>query len=186
MAFFSRETIRPEVVDVYGPYQDVRGQLDTVYDEAQNRASQRINQLYANVGMNPRGAPATSAKARATTDIENQRAQLGYQSYYDWLRGKQLATPQVMPSGLSTIAAPFITGLGYQAAPGIVNAASKGLGNAWDWMSGSLPSLDFGSQAEGPGYGFGGWEGAYGDVMPITDWSLNTPDFSSAYEFSGW
>lgn len=166
MGFWNREEIMPKVVDVYGPYQDVRGQLDQTYDQAQNRSSQKINQLYANVGMNPRGAPATSAKARATTDIENQRAQTGYDSYYQWLRGKQLATPQIQPSGASTLAAPFISGIGQAMGPGIVAGAAKGIGQGWDWMTGV------------GGGGFGG--GMYSGMSPQTGWDLSggsQPDY---------
>src|SRR5512147_1729731 len=137
MAFWNREERLPEVMQPYGPYSDVRGQLDQVYDTAQNRNAQRINQMYANVLMNPRGAPATAARARGSTDIENQRVQLGYQSYYDCLRGKQLASPQILPSGASTIAAPFISGIGQAAGPGIVNAATGALGKGWDYLTGS-------------------------------------------------
>src|SRR5512147_3218528 len=141
MAFWNREERLPEVMQPYGPYQDVRGQLDQVYNEAQNRNAQRINQMYANVGMNPRGAPATAARARSATDIENQRAQLGYQSYYDWLRGKQLQRPEILPSGASTLAAPFVSGIGQAAGPGIVAGATKALGQGWDWAFGGSPSV---------------------------------------------
>lgn len=178
MGFFNRETIMPQVVQPYGPYEDVRGQLDSVYDQAQNRSSQKINQMYANVGMSPKGAPATAARARSTTDLENQRAQLGYQSYYDWLRGKQLVTPQIQPSGASTLAAPFISGIGQAAGPAIVSGATKGLGSAYNWMTG--------------GSGGGDWGGnTYSAMSPQTGWDLSggsQPDYGgyadvSSYDF---
>lgn len=186
MGFWNREEIMPKVVDVYGPYQDVRGQLDQTYDQAQNRSSQKINQLYANVGMNPRGAPATSAKARATTDIENQRAQTGYDSYYQWLRGKQLATPQIQPSGASTLAAPFISGIGQAMGPGIVAGAAKGIGQGigqgWDWMTGGgpmsyVPNISSSGYTSGaPSYG----EGGYGEYSPSSAFQdVPAYDFSS-------
>lgn len=184
MAFLNREKILPEVMQPYGPYEDVRGQLDQSYDTAQNRASQRINQMYANVGMNPRGAPATAARARSATDLENQRAQLGYQSYYDWLRGKQLAYPQIQPSGASTIAAPFVSGIGQALGPSVVGAASKGLGTAWDWATGGgaasayAPNISSMTYTAGaPSYG----EGGYGEYAPADAFSYLSPTDFAGY-----
>ena len=88
------------------------------------------------------------------------------------------------------MAAPFVSGIGQAIGPSIVSGAAKGLGSAYDWMTGGGPTSyapnisSSGYTSGAPSYGEGGYgeyspSSAFQDV-PAYDYSS---DVGSAYDW---
>lgn len=187
MGFLNRTVTRPEVMDLYGPYQNQIGDLNGWYADAANRANQQTQQIYGSGGLGgPRSGPMYSTMSKNTKDIELNRAKTQYDDKYKWLQGKRMSTPQTEPSGLSQLAGPFIGGMAYSMGPQMGNAAMRGMGNIYESIA-SSPM--WGGSAGGSGGDWGNYASAsesfdpssYSDMSGM-DWASAAPDFSSAYD----
>jgi len=137
--------------------------------EAQNRARQIGAQSSAARGGGiARGAPLNTynrlmSDYNLATDAENFNRRLRTQQ----ANANVAALPQaITPTSGTQIASWLGKTVGEGLSPVIQQAARKGFEGLWGLGTKELNNLYTANAAGGPGYGFGGWEGGYGDVMP--------------------
>jgi hypothetical protein len=186
MGFLNRTVTRPEVMDLYGPYENQIGDLNGWYADAANRANQQTQQIYGSGGLGgPRSGPMYSTMAKNTKDIELNRAKTQYDDKYKWLQGKRMYTPTTEPSGLAQLAGPFIGGMGYSMGPAMGNAAMKGLGSIYDSIA---SSPIWGGNTGGSSGDWGNYSSASENMNPsaysdIGASGLGNLDYADAYNW---